>query len=674
MVVGSPIVLNLIPGGVMPVIMINETDKGYQKEFLIYNGNEPYNVPANVSATIRGTKRDGLGVTEAATVTAGSNVVRITVTEQMTAVPGKNIFELVFVNTNGLRVATINFIMLVERSALNADTVISESDIAYSEQVLNQLGRVAAFKEQLDNASDDVADLKTHTSWYVMPEDFGAVGDGVTDDTQAIQDAIDSGLAVIGKGVYLVGGNVTPSGTVRNVFTITRPLTMRCRFIDNRQPTASFNLRQYAVFRIESDNVNLDIEVTGNNNLPVDSADGVNLSDIAGYAVDFTNTEEVSNCKINLTCKNVNGIGHGKCVKDSVFNIFAEHCAYPWAVNYAVGCTVNIVSEDQHRTFYGAIDGSEVNAKCKNFVSTGSSGHFLLTESVVDGVTHLCENTTINIEDTGTTVSNAYADYFIVNLQYANHTAYINAEVWIKGDAGDLDTAAFNVTNVGTIKGNLTIHNAYKNAADSRMYNSIDCFRYIEDSNANGDVTYQAKSTNGNQRIFVEGATNFIVAGAFDGLCFVNNSKKLTIAGSAVINGTIYASDVETVNNYAQTQNIYISPFEKSPLFSSDLKTLIQKPGDTVTLYGNAVGNIYPDKTLLVAIPLPFVAKNQNYSVVVNIFGVNGIVSESAEVAETVTVSSKRTTAFVLSYVGTNTNMTYGRAFMVGYRVTITFA
>ena len=160
MVVGSPIVLNLIPGGVMPVIMINETDKGYQKEFLIYNGNAPFNVPVNISATIRGTKRDGFGVTEAADVTAESNVVRITITEQMTAVPGKNIFELVFVNTSGLRVATINFIMLVERSALNANTVISESDIAYAEQVLTWLQGVAAFKEQLDNASADIIDLK----------------------------------------------------------------------------------------------------------------------------------------------------------------------------------------------------------------------------------------------------------------------------------------------------------------------------------------------------------------------------------------------------------------------------------------------------------------------------------------------------------------------------------
>lgn len=272
MVVGSPIVLNLIPGGVMPVMMINETDKGYKKEFLIYNGAAPYNLPANVSATIRGTKRDGYGVTEAAEVTAGSNLVRITVTEQMTAVPGPNIFELVFEDTNNLKVATINFIMMVERSALNSNTVISDSDIAYAVQVLDKLQSVAAFKEQLDNADADIAELQdvkvqrydtvaqmkadtalkvgiyartggyysvgddggalyriystapaTHyevlanglyaklvTCGLVFPEQFGAHGDGVTDDSAAIQRAINSGKTVcLGNKTYVTGSAIT---------------------------------------------------------------------------------------------------------------------------------------------------------------------------------------------------------------------------------------------------------------------------------------------------------------------------------------------------------------------------------------------------------------------------------------------------------------------------------
>lgn len=272
MVVGSPIVLNLIPGGVMPVMMINETDKGYKKEFLIYNGAAPYNLPANVSATIRGTKRDGYGVTEEAEVTSGSNLVRITVTEQMTAVPGPNIFELVFEDTNNLKVATINFIMMVERSALNANTVISDSDIAYANQVLDQLQSVAAFKAQLDNASTDITELKnvkiqrfdtveqmkadadlkagmyartggyyavndgggalyriystTPSTYYetlsnglyaelinsgaVNVKQFGAHGDGTHDDTVAFTNAVATGSYInIPAGTYIISSTIT---------------------------------------------------------------------------------------------------------------------------------------------------------------------------------------------------------------------------------------------------------------------------------------------------------------------------------------------------------------------------------------------------------------------------------------------------------------------------------
>ena len=155
MVLGSPTKLNLIPSGVMPVVYISQGDAGYDKEFLIYNGDTPYNVPSGVSATIRGTKADNYGVTEAAEVTEGSNLVTVTITEQMVAVAGANLYELVFVNTDGLRVASTNMVWAVKKDALG-DSVISESDLDYASQVLDQLQNIVAFKDQLDANTADI--------------------------------------------------------------------------------------------------------------------------------------------------------------------------------------------------------------------------------------------------------------------------------------------------------------------------------------------------------------------------------------------------------------------------------------------------------------------------------------------------------------------------------------
>ena len=151
MVVGTPTVLNLIPGKVFPVVNVNQYDAGYQKTFLLYKGSEPFKIAANMSVTIRGTKGDKHGIADSAASTRGSNRVSVTLTEQMTAVAGPNIYELRIVNTSGLLIGTINFILMVEPAALGDDTVISDSDLNYAVDVLDELQSVEAFKNQLDS-------------------------------------------------------------------------------------------------------------------------------------------------------------------------------------------------------------------------------------------------------------------------------------------------------------------------------------------------------------------------------------------------------------------------------------------------------------------------------------------------------------------------------------------
>ena len=88
---------------------------------------------------------------------------------------------------------------------------------AFSELGIND---GTSFKKLLSKSSDDSAnvfdDLMTKSPWAdVRHPDFGAVGDGVTDDTTAIQAAIDSltsgGTILLPQGTYLISSALTVS-------------------------------------------------------------------------------------------------------------------------------------------------------------------------------------------------------------------------------------------------------------------------------------------------------------------------------------------------------------------------------------------------------------------------------------------------------------------------------
>lgn len=143
----------------MKVIHVNQVNENIEIQFRIMNGAQPFNVPEGVSCTIRGTKGDNFGYAADVAVTAGSNIVTVTLTEQLTAVAGAgNIFELVFVGaSDDMKVSTENFLLDVERAALGEDTVISDSDLAYADQVLDQLQSVGAVNAQVQQNKANIA-------------------------------------------------------------------------------------------------------------------------------------------------------------------------------------------------------------------------------------------------------------------------------------------------------------------------------------------------------------------------------------------------------------------------------------------------------------------------------------------------------------------------------------
>lgn len=162
MIARQNIKLNLVPGGVPPVLNVSQYDSAYDVHFTIYNGAQLFEIPDDVSIQFQETKRDGNGFTVGATKSAQTGQCYIWMQEQMSAVPGDQICELVLTNTTEDQIGTANFIMRVEPAALNKNTVISESEIAYANQVLAQLGSVAAYKAQLDAQGNEIDQLNTN--------------------------------------------------------------------------------------------------------------------------------------------------------------------------------------------------------------------------------------------------------------------------------------------------------------------------------------------------------------------------------------------------------------------------------------------------------------------------------------------------------------------------------
>lgn len=126
-----PIQVNLIPGynHVPPVVKLNQYEYGFTRQFEVYYGDVIYNIPVNSEIRFEGTKPDGKGFSYNTGINISGNVITVTIFEQMTACSGRYYAELTILPSSGVRVATINVIMDIERGALNESTDISNTDL-----------------------------------------------------------------------------------------------------------------------------------------------------------------------------------------------------------------------------------------------------------------------------------------------------------------------------------------------------------------------------------------------------------------------------------------------------------------------------------------------------------------------------------------------------------------
>ena len=158
--------VNLIPGGVIPIIYVSQYDVGRLLQFELYDGMSAATIESGTSIDVRGTKPDGRGFQFECTYSG--NVVSIASQMQMTIVSGSIECEL-NLTKDDVEIGTANFILEVEPAALRSDTDISETvlpeifDAAQRNQEAAAASAAAAAESE-SNAADSASAAATSES------------------------------------------------------------------------------------------------------------------------------------------------------------------------------------------------------------------------------------------------------------------------------------------------------------------------------------------------------------------------------------------------------------------------------------------------------------------------------------------------------------------------------
>lgn len=136
--------LDVVPGGVPVKVPLKQYESACTLVFNVYASQGALVLPEGTTVFIRGTKPDGNGISIDAELSG--NVVTVLVDKQMTAAAGKSKYELVFANATGNEFITTSFVIMVERAALDADTLESSS-------IIRELAEIQLHQDEIIEAA-----------------------------------------------------------------------------------------------------------------------------------------------------------------------------------------------------------------------------------------------------------------------------------------------------------------------------------------------------------------------------------------------------------------------------------------------------------------------------------------------------------------------------------------
>ena len=206
--------LQIIPNGVIPRVNVSQFDVGRQIQFKLYDGASAYTIPTGAMVRIDGVKPDKNGFSYEATYSG--NTVTVETTDQMTVLSGDVMCELRIIVDDVDSIGTLNFTLAVEKSPIDGDTPMSDTDIpAIIALATEQMERAEA---AADNAHDSEVNAKASEDAAALSETNAGNSATAAHDSELAAAASASnadGYATLAES-WAVGGTDTRTGEDTN--------------------------------------------------------------------------------------------------------------------------------------------------------------------------------------------------------------------------------------------------------------------------------------------------------------------------------------------------------------------------------------------------------------------------------------------------------------------------
>lgn len=142
--------LDMTPGAVPTVVHRSQYDSDFKIIFELFARTGEFVIESGTTARLRGTKTSGTGYSVEIPLNISTKTVTITGDAQMTVAAGENIFEVVLYQGD-LEICSSNFVLAIERAAMDADTITDETVVPelehleeYTQQAAEQAARSAS--------------------------------------------------------------------------------------------------------------------------------------------------------------------------------------------------------------------------------------------------------------------------------------------------------------------------------------------------------------------------------------------------------------------------------------------------------------------------------------------------------------------------------------------------